>query len=253
MVDFTAATIGYDGRPVLHAIDFAMAPGEVVAVLGPNGSGKSTLVRGMLGLAPLLSGRIEVFGAPIGKLRDRHRLGYVPQRQTAAGGVPATVREVVAVGRLSRHRPWQRLGRADDAAISQALRTVALEGREDDPVSTLSGGQQRRVHIARALAAEPELLILDEPTAGVDLANQRLLTDTLAMLAAQGTTTLIVAHELGPIEPLITRVVVVRDGLITYDGLPDAGHHDDASDYHHPHGEPPTRTYLSLGGPSDPP
>lgn len=247
------ATVGYEGRPVLSGIDFTMHRGEVVAVLGPNGSGKSTLVRGLLGLAPVLGGSIELFGSSIDRLRDRHRIGYVPQRHTVATGVPATVREVVAAGRLSRHRPWQRFGATDDAAIRQALGTVGLAGRGHDPVATLSGGQQRRVLIARALAAEPELLILDEPTAGVDLANQRVLTETLATLAARGTTTLIVAHELGPIEPLITRVVIIRDGHITYDGPPVAGQHDDESDYHHPHGEPPVGRYLAIGGPGDAP
>lgn len=227
-------SIGYDGRPVVRRVDLAVDRGEVVAVLGPNGSGKSTLVRGVLGLAHVLAGTIEVFGEPADQLHNRWRLGYVPQRHSVASGVPATVQEVVAAGRLARIRPWRRASAVDRERVREAIATVGLAGQERHPVATLSGGQQRRVLIARALAGDPDMLILDEPAAGVDAANQRILADTLARLVAAGTTIVLVAHELGPVAGIVTRAVVMREGIVSYDGSPRstdlAGH---GTDHHH--------------------
>lgn len=224
------------GRPVLRGIDLTVPRGEVLAVLGANGSGKSTLMRALLGLIPLVRGETRAFGVPVADLRDRHRLGYVPQRASAASGIPASVREVVASGRLSRRPVWRPASRADRAAVAAALEVVDLADRAHEDVSDLSGGQQQRVMIARALAAEPEVLVLDEPTAGVDLANQRALATTLERLVADGATVVLVAHELGPLAPLVDRAVVMRDGRITYDGPP-AGLPADShgGDHHHPH------------------
>ena len=210
VVSCRGVSIGYENHPVLTGLDFTLARGEVVAVLGPNGSGKSTLVRGILGLAEILAGQLELFGIPAASFRDRQRLGYVPQRHTVAGGIPVTVREIVSSGRLRRLRPWRRFTSIDHGAVDGAIETVGLTGCGRDQVATLSSGQQRRVLIARALAADPEVLILDEPTAGVDAASQLALAATLGDLATAGTTILVVTHELGPLEPMITRTVVVR-------------------------------------------
>lgn len=229
--------LGYEGHRVVDSVDLAVQPGEVVAILGANGSGKSTLVRGILGLAQHQGGSIRAFGQPISELRDRWRIGYVPQRHTLAAGVPATVREVVASGRLARSRPWRRTTAADRDAIDAAIAAVDLAGRERSLVATLSGGQQRRVLVARALASDAELLLLDEPTAGVDADNQQALADTMTRLAAAGTTIVLVAHELGPAAPVIGRVVVLQGGRIAYDGPPTDGH-SDPHDHHHLHPEP---------------
>ncbi|MFD7508266.1 metal ABC transporter ATP-binding protein [Streptomyces sp. NPDC059853] len=201
------------GRPVLRGIDLTVGRGEVVALLGANGSGKSTAVRAAVGQVPVTGGELALFGTPVRRFRDWRRVGYVPQRSTAAGGVPATVREVVSAGRLARRR-LRPLGRADRAAVDRALELVGLADRSRDPVEALSGGQHQRVLIARALAGEPELLIMDEPLAGVDLASQRILADTLRSQLAQGVSTLVVLHELGPLEPLITRSVSLSAGLV---------------------------------------
>lgn len=243
--------VGYDRRPVLQGVSLDIHAGEVVAVLGPNGSGKSTLVRGILGLVPRLAGTVEIFGAPLDQLTERYRLGYVPQRQTVSPGVPATVREVVATGRLNRVRPWQRYGARDRDAISAAIDTVGLTGRGEDPLHVLSGGQQRRALLARALAGEPDLLVLDEPTAGVDAASQEAFTSTLASLAAQGKTSLIVAHELGALAPILTRVIVLRAGRIEYDGLPRVHDHVDTGGHHHEDEPAPLR--FAPDGPRDRP
>jgi zinc transport system ATP-binding protein len=223
------------GRPVLRGIELAVDAGEVVAVLGANGSGKSTLVRTVLGLTPLRRGQVQLFGTPLARFRDWRRVGYVPQRVTATSGVPASVWEVVASGRLSRRRPWQPMRRADKAAVRDAIDAVGLGDRVRDGVATLSGGQQQRVLIARALAGEPELLLLDEPTAGVDLAHQDEFAGIVERLVGRGTTIVLVAHEMGPLAPLIGRTVVMRDGRIAYDGAPLASFQDALHAHaHHP-------------------
>ncbi|WP_432071644.1 metal ABC transporter ATP-binding protein [Streptomyces wuyuanensis] len=239
------ATLG--SRPVLRGVDLTVGRGEVVALLGANGSGKSTAVRSVIGQVPLTGGSVSLFGTELRRFRAWSRVGYVPQRTTATSGVPATVREVVASGRLSRTRlGWQ--SRDDRAAVRRAIELVGLADRSGDSVSALSGGQHQRVLIARALAAEPELLIMDEPMAGVDLASQAVLAGTLREQVGAGTTVLLVLHELGPLEPLIDRAVVLRDGCVVHDGPPPraVGQHAlPGHDHVHPHAaDEPLRTGL---------
>ena len=234
------AAVSYGGRAVLHDISLDIDAGQVVAVLGANGSGKSTLIRTILGLVPLGGGAIELFGTPQRKFRQWARIGYVPQRMGAGSGVPATVGEVVASGRLARRGILRPSGAADRESVRAALADVGLLDRIGDPVSTLSGGQQQRTLIARALAGRPDLLVLDEPTAGVDAASQDAFAAALRRFGAAGGTILLVAHELGPIEPLIDKAVVVHEGRIAYQGaVPEpAGHHaQPGHDHVHPHAE----------------
>ncbi|SCL38478.1 zinc transport system ATP-binding protein [Micromonospora rhizosphaerae] len=239
VIQVAHATVGYDGRTVLRDVSLTVTAGEVVAVLGANGSGKSTLIRAVLGLVPISAGSITVFGTPQRRFRQWRRVGYVPQRLGAGSGVPATVGEVVASGRLARRGVLRPPGRADRAAVATALRAVGLADRAGDPVATLSGGQQQRTLIARALAGEPELLVLDEPTAGVDAVSQEAFAGALRGFLNDGGTVLLVAHELGPLRPLISRAVVVHEGGICHDGaVPEpAGHHAEPDhDHVHPHG-----------------
>ncbi|HEU5038473.1 MAG TPA: metal ABC transporter ATP-binding protein [Nocardioides sp.] len=243
VIHLADGAVAIAGRPILRHIDLTVPAGEFLALMGANGSGKSTLVRALTGLHPLASGSLTLFGTPFHRFRDWRRIGFVPQRGGATSGVPASVWEVVASGRLTRRRPLRPLGRADRRAIADALDVVGLARRAHESVSTLSGGQQQRVLIARALAGEPELFFLDEPTAGVDLPNQQILADTLQTLSDRGATIVLVAHELGPMAPLIDRAVVMRDGRIAYDGPPLASEqvataHLDLHDYGHHHPEP---------------
>ncbi|SFL00749.1 metal ABC transporter ATP-binding protein [Geodermatophilus ruber] len=231
------ASIGYGDVAIVRGVDLTVHRGETVAVLGSNGSGKTTLARGLLGLATVLDGEVEVLGAPVGRLRERGRIGYVPQRHTVSGAVPATVREVVGVGRLARLGLFRRLRPADRTAVADAVAAVGLGDRMNDPVASLSGGQQRRVLVARALAAEPELLIMDEPTAGVDAANQDALAAVLAGVTASGTTLVVVTHETAPLAGVLSRAVVVDHGRIGYDG-PLAGSELPVGGGHHHPGEP---------------
>jgi zinc transport system ATP-binding protein len=242
-VELRDGSVALGGRPVLRGVDVRVEQGELLAVLGPNGSGKSTMVKAMTGLLPLTRGEVRLFGEPLGDFHDWKRVGFVPQRAGAGSGVPASVWEVVASGRLTHRGLLRPLSRRDRAAIDDALHTVGLASRRRDGVSQLSGGQQQRVLIARALAGEPELFFLDEPTAGVDAANQRALADALATLKARGATLVLVAHELGPLRPLVDRAVVMRDGRVAYDGPPTGLAADqtfDADAHHHDHhlGEP---------------
>ena len=255
VVTVTDGAVELGGRPVLRGIDLVVRPGEVLAVLGANGSGKSTLVRAMLGLVPTCRGEVRLFGTPLDGFHDWRRIGFVPQRAGAGSGVPATVREVVAAGRLSRRRPFLPSRREDRAAIEDAIDAVGLREKARDGVATLSGGQQQRVLIARALAGVPDLLVLDEPTAGVDVQSQQAFADALSTLVARGATIVLVAHELGPLGPLVDRAVVMRDGRVAYDGPPidaftDADPlHDHV--HHHGVGERPTADPLSVASPLD--
>ncbi len=240
VVHLRSASVAYDGRTVLHDVDVRVDAGEVVAVLGANGSGKSTLVKAVVGLLPLATGTLELFGTPRERFSDWTRLGYVPQRAGAATGVPATVREVVATGRLALS-PFRRPRAADRRAVERALEVVGLSSRADDSVGTLSGGQQQRVLIARALTCEPDLLVLDEPTAGVDLASQTALASTLTGLVGAGTTILLVTHELGPLTTLVRRAVTLADGRVLHDGPPPEADHlhlHDPEHAHPPHEDP---------------
>jgi zinc transport system ATP-binding protein len=238
VVEVAQAVVAYGGRPVLDHVSLSVAAGEVVAVLGANGSGKSTLIRAALGLVPLHSGTAALFGTPLRRFDGWRRIGYVPQRIGAGSGVPATVREVVAAGRLARRGMLRPARVADRAAVTGALAAVGLADRSGDPVSTLSGGQQQRTLIARALAGEPELLVLDEPTAGVDAASQATFAEALRGFVRGGGTVLLVAHELGPLQPLVSRAVVVDHGVVVHNGTPPrpVGHHADPDhDHVHPH------------------
>lgn len=209
LLQFRDADLGYDRRPVLRSVDLAVAPGECLAVTGPNGAGKTTLLRAALGLADVLAGEVH---------RATPRWGYVPQRHSVAAAVPATVAEVVAVGRLPLAGPWRRwapsVRRADRAAVAAALEAVGLADRAGDAVARLSGGQQRRVLLARALATESPLLLLDEPTAGVDALNQQVIATVLRHLRDGGAGLVVITHDVEALAGVCTRRVEVGDGLV---------------------------------------
>jgi len=207
------ATIGYRGRPVVIDADLTVEVGEVVALLGANGSGKTTLVRGLVGLAELLNGHIEVAGRPVSARLGRNsvRIGYVPQRLSPPAGIPTTAMEVVSTGLLARRTLWAAGGSAK-ARVRAALAEIGLAGFAGTPVFELSGGQQRRVLIARALVADPGIVILDEPTAGVDRAGVMSLVATLADLKAAGRTLVVVTHEIDVFGGVVDRTVTMVDG-----------------------------------------
>ncbi len=211
----------YGRHGVLEGVSLHVGAGEFVALAGPNGSGKSTLVRVALGLRPSQGGTVRLFGEPPDKLRDRWRVGYVPQRAMVVDQLPATVEEVVASGCVAR-RGWSRRPTADDRTrVEEALEVVALGHQRRTPMVELSGGQQQRAFIARALASEPELLVLDEPIAGVDAESQDRFRDALVTRCRDdGVAVLLVSHELGAVADDLDRLVVLRGGGVVFDGPP---------------------------------
>jgi zinc transport system ATP-binding protein len=216
----------------LRGVEFALGRGEFVVLLGPNGSGKTTLVKALLGIVRLARGRRSIFGHDPERFKRWDLIGYVPQRVSAAAGVPATVEEVVLAGRAAKVGLFARYGASDRDAVARALELVDLAPVAGSRVETLSGGQQQRVLIARALATDPSVLVMDEPVASVDLAHQESFAATLSQLHAAGTSILLVAHSLGAMEPLAQRAVVIERGVVIHDGAP-----DDAAvrEHAHPH------------------
>ncbi|MBB4930341.1 zinc transport system ATP-binding protein [Lipingzhangella halophila] len=230
----TNAVVSYNGSPAVRDASFDVPVGDTLAILGPNGSGKSTLMRAMLGVLPLTRGQVEVHGVPLRRFRDWGRIGYVPQRLSAGGGVPATVRETVASGQVSRRRRYYWATKEDNAAVDDAMAAVGLADRARDSAHELSGGQQQRVLIARALAGLADTFIMDEPMSGVDNENQQALAGIIGRLSENGATVILVLHELGPLRPLLRRVISLSGGQIAYDGPPN-GSAGDHHDHVHPH------------------
>jgi zinc transport system ATP-binding protein len=210
------------GPPVLRSVDLAVEQGEFVAIAGPNGGGKTTLLRIVLGLERPQTGTARLFGEPATRCTRRSRIGYLAQRAQLGIESPVTVREVVLAGRAPRHGLAGRLGGRDRALVAASIDRVGLGGLAGRPVATLSGGQQQRAFIAKALAGEPELLVLDEPTAGVDAGAQESLAALLDELHRElGATVLLVSHEFGAVERFVERLVLVR-GTVVFDGDPSA-------------------------------
>jgi zinc transport system ATP-binding protein len=212
-------TFGYGRTPVLEDVDLTVRAGEFVALVGPNGSGKSTLLRVLLGSLEPAAGTVRLLGVRPEDV-DRARIGYVPQRPSLESEVPATVEEIVMAGRLGRRGWWRPLRRDDRDFVHHALESVGLAELADTPLNELSGGQQQRAFIARAFATEPDLLLLDEPIAGVDVESQLRFRDSLAHLISEhGAGVLLVSHELSAVAPDLDRVVVLKRRVL-FDGPP---------------------------------
>ncbi|SDS40288.1 zinc transport system ATP-binding protein [Paraoerskovia marina] len=244
VIDVTDLEVTLGASRILRGIDLTVTNGEVVALLGANGSGKSTLVRTIVGILTPSAGSVSLLGTPLTGDVPWQRIGYVPQRVSAQSGVPSTAREVVGSGLLYGRR--LRLPRDWKSRADEALETVGLLDRATFATSELSGGQQQRVLIARALARRPDVMILDEPVAGVDQPSQEAFAATMTRLVEQGLTVLVVLHELGALAPLVTRAVVLRHGRIVHDGAPPRAALDHAGQDHdhvHPH-EPMVPLYA---------
>jgi zinc transport system ATP-binding protein len=220
-VELRDVSFAYDGgRPVLEHVELAVEKGEFVAVAGPNGGGKTTLMRLALGLERPTSGEALLFGEPATRFSGRSTLGYLAQRSQLGVDAPATVREVVSAGRLAAGGLLGPLRRRDRAIVEESIERVGLADSSDVPLRTLSGGQQQRAFIAKALAAEPSLLVLDEPTTGVDVEAQEALAALLDRLHRElAVTILYVSHEFGAVERFVGRLVLVRGGIV-FDGPP---------------------------------
>lgn len=211
-ITWDRVTVHLDGDLVLQDVTGHVAMGESVALLGGNGSGKTTLVRASLGLVPC-SGTVQLFGEPLPRFTAWRRVGYVPQHSTAAM-LNVTVDEAVSSGLLNSLRPYQPLGRARRERVAEAIAEVGLSGRERSAMGHLSGGQRRRALIARGLVSDPDLLVMDEPLAGVDLATQHSLAALVGRIRERGTALITVLHETGTFQHLLDRVITLDAGRV---------------------------------------
>jgi ABC-type Mn2+/Zn2+ transport system ATPase subunit len=261
-VSLAGVSAGYDGRIAIESVNIDVPAGSLVAIVGPNGAGKSTLLKVIAGLVTPWSGTVEVLGAAPG--RHARRIAYVPQAELVDWHFPITVTGVVMMGRYPRLGMARRPGEADREAVFDALASVGMAQHADRQIGALSGGQRRRVFLARAIAANAQLFLLDEPVTGVDATTQQEIMDILAASAADGRTILATTHDLACAAECFERVVainrtVVADGpaaialdpdilaraysghLLVLGGgrviLDDAHHHDESTSEQHYHDE----------------
>ncbi len=212
---------GYGGAEVVRTVDLDVAEGDCVAVLGPNGAGKSTLLRLLAGILPATSGTVELCGRPLAEWRRREvaqTVGFVPQSVSFA--FPLTVAEVVQQGRAPHMGPWRPPSPRDHAAVAAALERVGLAGREDAAVQRLSGGERQLVLLARALASEPRLLLLDEPATALDVRHQLDLVAILRELIGEGVGAVVVVHDWNFALRIANRVAVLHRGRLWAAGAP---------------------------------
>lgn len=211
-IEIHDVTVAYDRKPVLWDIDLEIPAGKVVGVLGPNGAGKSTLLKAVMGLVPLASGAVRLWGEPLEK--NRRRLAYVPQRESVDWDFPTNVLDVVMMGRYGKLGLFRRPGKHDRQIAMQALEKVGMAKYAQRQISQLSGGQQQRVFVARALAQDADLYLMDEPLAGVDAATERAIVTLLHDLRAQGKTVVAVHHDLQTVPEYFDWLVLLNLRLI---------------------------------------
>ncbi len=223
----TSLAVRAHRRTLLEMDALTLGAGEVLTVLGPNGAGKSTLMRVISGLRRPTTGRVLVLGrpihelGPIGRARLRRRIAYVPQETPMAGQTPLTLREVVAIGRTGIRGLFRPLASADWRIVDDAIERLGLASRRHAAYDALSGGEQRKTMLARALVQQPQMLLLDEPTAHLDLGWRENLVDTLDRLHAETRATMIlVCHEPEVIPRCCHRVLLLDAGRIIADGPP---------------------------------
>ena len=207
-VDVHDVTVAYHRKPVLWDVDLALPTGKLIAIVGPNGAGKSTLLKAILGLVPMASGRIEIFGRSIAEARSM--IGYVPQRETVDWDFPVSALDVVLMGRYGRLGWFRRPGRRDKGAAMDCLQKVGMAEFAGRQINQLSGGQQQRVFLARALAQEAAIYFMDEPFAGVDAATERAIIDLLRVLRGSGKTVVAVHHDLQSVPDYFDHVVLLN-------------------------------------------
>ncbi len=187
-------TVSYDQHPVLWNVDLSLPAGQLIGILGPNGAGKSTLIKSIMGLIPPTSGYIKIFDKPLQEVRTR--ISYVPQRESVDWNFPASVLDVVVMGTYGKLGLFRRPGKKEVQVAQDALEQVGMTAFANRQISELSGGQQQRVFIARALAQQADLYLMDEPFAGVDMATETAIFQLLRDMARAGKTVLVVHHDI---------------------------------------------------------
>lgn len=205
---------GYDGKPVLEAVNFEVDRGDMVGIIGPNGSGKSTLIKTVLGLVKPLRGEVSILGREGSS--ERHLLGYIPQSELVDWDFPVTVADVALMGRYSRRGLFRRTTKEDRDSADASLELVKMFDLRDRLIGELSGGQRRRVLLARAMAHNPEILLLDEPMAGLDATTQHQLLDLLDELRGKGATVVLSTHDLSCVSSRCDKAACLNRRLIAF-------------------------------------
>ncbi|MFM8321382.1 MAG: zinc ABC transporter ATP-binding protein AztA [Chloroflexota bacterium] len=213
-LDLQDVSAGYNGRPVLEHITFQAPHGSRIAVVGPNGAGKSTLFKALVGLLPLRGGQITIHGLPLGAHQDC--VAYVPQREEVDWRFPVTVRDVVMMGRYGRTGWWGRITRRDHALVQRCLEAMGIAHLAGRSIRELSGGQQQRAFLARALAQEPHILLMDEPFTGIDAPTQQATLELLDRLHEQQVTVLVSTHDLNMAAERFERVLLLNHRVVAY-------------------------------------
>lgn len=212
-------SFAYNSNTVLDSVSFTIDKGDYVGIIGPNGGGKTTLLKILVGLLDPQSGEVKIEGVPIAEFKNKSHIGYVPQRVAEESvSFPATVYEVVESGRVGKKGLFSRLGEEDTSNINQALKIASIENLKDKLMGQLSGGQRQRVHVARALASQPEILILDEPFVGIDITAQEDFYAFLKDLNENRNLTIIfVSHDINVITEEVKSVLCLNRGLLCFD------------------------------------
>jgi zinc/manganese transport system ATP-binding protein/zinc transport system ATP-binding protein len=219
IISLRAVTAGYEGRAVLADVDLQVSAGEFVGIVGPSGSGKTTLMKVLLGVVPIYRGDLLVEGSAV-SARHRPSVGYVPQLETIDWNFPVTVEEVVLMGRAMRSGIWPWPRTEDRREMMRLLDRLGIAQYRHQHIRNLSGGQQQRVFLARALIRNPRLLLLDEPTSGVDIKTRDDMLHLLAELNRDGVTVILTTHELNAVAAHLPRVVCINGGIVA-DGPPE--------------------------------
>jgi manganese/zinc/iron transport system ATP- binding protein len=207
-------TVAYHRKPVLWDIDLAIPEGKLVGIVGPNGAGKTTLIKAILGLVPLASGKVEIYGRPYKE--QRKVIGYVPQRESVDWDFPVTVRDVVLMGTYGRLGWFRRPGRSEREVVNRCLEQVGMRDFANRQIRQLSGGQQQRVFLARALAQDARLYFMDEPFSGVDAATEAAILDLLQQMRSQRKTVFVVHHDLQTVRDYFDYVILINMRLVAY-------------------------------------
>lgn len=205
-------TVAYQRRPVLWDIEYNAPAGSLIGLVGPNGAGKSTLIKAVLELVPRVSGEVRCYGRPYREVRQR--VAYVPQRESVDWDFPVTALDVVCMGRYRRIGWFRWVGRSHQRLALAALERVGMADYAGRQISQLSGGQQQRVFLARALAQEADLYLLDEPFAGVDAATETAIVTLLRELRGRGATVLVVHHDLQTVAEYFDEVILLNTRIV---------------------------------------
>jgi manganese/zinc/iron transport system ATP- binding protein len=214
IIDIHNLTVSYHRKPAIRSINLKLQENGIIGIIGPNGAGKSTLLKAILGLVPIEHGSVRVFGEPVDKVRKK--ISYVPQKEIIDWDFPVTVEDVVMMGRYAHLGPIERPSSRDRKTVEAAIAKTDMQEHTHQQIGSLSGGQQQRVFLARALAQESEILLLDEPFVGVDAATENAIIELMHTLNDDGKMVIVVNHDLGKVQQYFQNLIMINQGLIAY-------------------------------------